>query len=323
VELFLNGESLGKQTMKPNLSLTWQVEYAPGTLSAKGYDATGKVITETKVETTGEPAAVQLTPNRATVNADGEDVSVITVAVTDAQGRVVPLAGNKINFEVTGAGKILGVGNGDPSCHEPDTFVSQPVVKYIPANHWRWKVTALPAAGAPAPEYAADFDDAAWDQTSSEGDTTQLTEGQTAIFRQHLKLTAEDLAKSDIQLNFGRIDDNGWVFVNGQLVGESHDWEDAPAYDIKKYLRAGDNIIAVGVRNTDGPGGLLLGVNVGLADQAVSSPWSRSVFNGLAQVIVQASKEAGEIRLTATADGLKPTTTTVTTQPVTLRPSVP
>ena len=76
VELFLNGESLGKQPMKRNSKLSWQVKYAPGDLSAKGFNG-GKVVAETKVETTGEPAAVQLTPDRAAINADGEDVSVI------------------------------------------------------------------------------------------------------------------------------------------------------------------------------------------------------------------------------------------------------
>ena len=48
VELFLNGESLGKQAMKPNSKLKWQVKYAPGTLSAKGFDDAGKVIAETE-----------------------------------------------------------------------------------------------------------------------------------------------------------------------------------------------------------------------------------------------------------------------------------
>ncbi len=57
VELFLNGESLGKQAMKLNSKLSWQVKYAPGTLSAKGYDASGNVIGETKVETTGDADA--------------------------------------------------------------------------------------------------------------------------------------------------------------------------------------------------------------------------------------------------------------------------
>ena len=57
VELFLNGASLGKQTMKPNSKLSWQVKYAPGTLSAKGFDDAGNVIAETKVETTGDADA--------------------------------------------------------------------------------------------------------------------------------------------------------------------------------------------------------------------------------------------------------------------------
>jgi beta-galactosidase len=51
-------------------------------------------------------------------------------------------------------------------------------------------------------------------------------------------------------------------------------------------------------------------------------PWSRSLFNGLAQVIVQSTRDAGGIKLTATADGLTPATTVVQTQPCTLRPSV-
>ena len=59
VELFLNGHSLGKQAMPRYSHLEWAVKYEPGTLSAKGYDDEGKVIAETKVETTGEPAGDQ------------------------------------------------------------------------------------------------------------------------------------------------------------------------------------------------------------------------------------------------------------------------
>jgi beta-galactosidase len=130
VELFLNGASLGRQTMKRNSDLAWQVKYAPGTLSGKGFDDAGNVIAETKVETTGDATQIQLTPDRKSINADGEDVAVFTVSALDAQGRVAPLAQDKINFSVEGAGKIIGVGNGDPSCHEPDTFVAEA------APHW-------------------------------------------------------------------------------------------------------------------------------------------------------------------------------------------
>jgi beta-galactosidase len=321
VELFLNGASLGKQAMKRNSKLTWQVKYAPGTLSAKGFNG-GKVVAEQKIDTTGDATSVQLTPNRATINADGEDVSVLTVSVTDAQGRIVPVALNLIHFALSGAGKILGVGNGDPSSHEPDTFIAQPSAKNISFNDWRWKKTTVPARGASAPEYADGFDDSAWDKTSSESENGQLTEDQSGIFRQHLKLTADDLTNS-INLHFGRIDDSGSVFVNGQHIGDSSNWEDSPLYVIKNNLHAGDNVIAVGVNNASGGGGLTLGVNVELVGQPVAPAWSRSVFNGLAQVIVQATKDAGEIKLTASAEGLKPMTVSIQSAASTPRPFVP
>ena len=326
VELFLNGESLGKQAMKRNSKLSWQVKYAPGTLSAKGYNG-GRVVAETKIETTGEPAAVQLAPDRATLNADGADVSVITVSVTDAQGRVVPVAANKINFALEGAGKILGVGNGDPSCHEPDTFDGQPPIKTIPVNDWRWKLASVPSRGGLAPEYANDLDDSAWNtlkpKTDVESGDQVLSEGQTAVFRAHITLTEADLENPGVQVRFGGIDDHGWVFVNNQRVGESTDRAASPTFDIKKALRAGDNVIAVGVSNETGTGGLNPDVNVELVGKPVTADWSRSVFNGLAQIMVQAKKDAGEIKLTATAEGLSPATTTLESQFCRARQSVP
>jgi len=326
VELFLNGDSLGKQAMKRNSKLSWKVKYAPGKLSAKGYNA-GKLVTEAKVETTGNAAAVQLAPNRATINADGEDVSVITVSVADAQGRIVPTADNKINFSIEGAGKILGVGNGDPSSHEPDTFIAQPPVKALPVNNWRWKLAAVPAKGALIAEYGNEIDDSTWNtiKPKTDGDTGDmvLKEGQTAVFRAHVSVTEADLANPGVQIRFACIDDHGWIFVNNHRVGESADWSAQPVFDIKKALHPGDNIIAVGVRNDSGEGGLNPDVNVELVGKSVATGWTRSVFNGLAQVIVQSSKEAGEIKLTATADGLQPATVSLRTQAVTLRPSVP
>jgi beta-galactosidase len=44
----------------------------------------------------------------------------MAIGVVDEKGRTVPTAGNMVRFSVTGPGKILGVGNGDSSCHEPD-----------------------------------------------------------------------------------------------------------------------------------------------------------------------------------------------------------
>jgi beta-galactosidase len=119
VELFLDGKSLGKKSMALNEYLDWIVPPAVGALSAKGYNG-NKVVAETKIERAGEPAAVELRPDRATISSDGRDLSIVDVAIVDAKGRVVPDAGNLLWFELKGFGKIIGVGNGDPSCHEAD-----------------------------------------------------------------------------------------------------------------------------------------------------------------------------------------------------------
>ena len=125
VELFLNNRSLGRKAMQRCGYLSWKVPYAPGALLAKGFKRR-KLIAEKRVATAGEPAAVQLTPDRAVIAADGKDVSVVTVAVLDDNGLIVPTAGNEVNFELSGPGRIIGVGNGDPSCHEPDKYLAAP-----------------------------------------------------------------------------------------------------------------------------------------------------------------------------------------------------
>jgi beta-galactosidase len=324
VELFLNGESLGRKTMKRNSKLTWNVKYAPGTLSAKGFDAAGKVIADTKVETTGDATRIELTPDRKTINADGEDVAVFSVTAFDAQGRFVPVAQNIINFALEGAGKIIGVGNGDPSCHEPDTFVPSRSVRVVALNEWRWKILPIPGRKNSAPEYANAFDDSSWNVVKAgNGEATIKTENTTAIYRAHLTLTEEDLSGQGVQIHFAGCDDEGWYFVNGQYVAETHDWDAKPDFDITKFLHVGDNVVAVCCRN----GGFQGGLNPTVTADIIANPtvllWSRSLFNGLAQIIVQSTKDAGEIKLTATADGLAPATTTVNTQPCTPRPFVP
>jgi beta-galactosidase len=120
IELVVNGASLGSKAMPRNGHVEWNVPYAPGSVVAKGYDAAGKLIASDKVETTGAPAALRLTTDRTRLNADGEDVTMVTVAVIDAQGRIVPTAADAIHFDVNGAGYVAGVGNGNPSDHDPD-----------------------------------------------------------------------------------------------------------------------------------------------------------------------------------------------------------
>src|SRR5579863_4951299 len=119
VELFLNGRSLGAKEMKKDSHLAWTVKYAAGSIEARGYKGDKVVMTE-KRETTGAPAKLVMTADREQVSADGEDVAMFAVTVQDAQGRVVPITSNEVTFKVSGAGKLIGTGNGDPTDHAPD-----------------------------------------------------------------------------------------------------------------------------------------------------------------------------------------------------------
>jgi beta-galactosidase len=118
VELFLNGVSQGMQSVNLQGHVQWSVPYAAGTLEAIGY-RNGLPAATNLVATTGSPAAIVLQPDRGTILADGQDVSLVTVEVVDAQGRVVPTASNIVNFAITG-GAIIGVGNGNSADQESD-----------------------------------------------------------------------------------------------------------------------------------------------------------------------------------------------------------
>ncbi len=91
----------------------------------RGASKGGKVVMTEKRETTGAAAKLVMTADRREVSADGEDVAMFAVAVHDAQGRVVPITDNEVTFRISGAGKLIGVGNGDPTDQESDKGTSR------------------------------------------------------------------------------------------------------------------------------------------------------------------------------------------------------
>ena len=119
VELFVNGQSLGSQKVPHLGHVEWKVKYEPGSIEARGSKGGAVVLTE-KRETTGPAVAIRLTADRTEIDADGEDVAVLKVEALDKEGRPVPTARNFIGFKVSGEGKLIGVGNGDPNCQESD-----------------------------------------------------------------------------------------------------------------------------------------------------------------------------------------------------------
>lgn len=119
VELFLNGKNLGAKDMPHDDLVEWQVPYAPGQLTAKA-STDGKTVATETLETTGAPARIVLSPPRKALHADAEDAVVVPVSILDEKGRIVPDAANRVTFELSGGGRILGVGNGDPADHDTD-----------------------------------------------------------------------------------------------------------------------------------------------------------------------------------------------------------
>jgi len=119
VELFVNGKSAGAKTIPHLGHAEWKIRYEPGAIEARGSKA-GKVILTEKRETTGETARLRLTADRSEIAADGEDVVMLKVEALDKEGRPVPTANELVHFKVSGAGRLIGVGNGDPNCLESD-----------------------------------------------------------------------------------------------------------------------------------------------------------------------------------------------------------
>jgi beta-galactosidase len=119
VELLLNGKSLGEKSVDKLVGGKWEVPYAPGKLEAVARKD-GKEIARAKVQTTGEPVALKLMPDRESLAGDGADAQPITVCAVDAQGREVPTANLPVTFAISGPGAIIGQGNGDNTSHEPE-----------------------------------------------------------------------------------------------------------------------------------------------------------------------------------------------------------
>src|SRR5208283_1354021 len=100
-----------------DLHLSWDVIYEAGTLRAVGMRS-GRVAAVDEIATTGEPAALRLTLDRASLVADGRDVVHAVVEIVDADSRTVPTADNPVAFAVQGPARIIGVDNGSVSIAE-------------------------------------------------------------------------------------------------------------------------------------------------------------------------------------------------------------
>ncbi|MBR2150029.1 MAG: DUF4982 domain-containing protein [Prevotella sp.] len=114
VELIVNGKNLGRQPMPKNGHLKWKATYKPGKVIAIGYK-NGKLVKKETNETTLPASKLVLRADRQSILADNLDVAVVTIEVQDKKGRMVPDACPMLSLQLEGEGRILGVGNGNPS----------------------------------------------------------------------------------------------------------------------------------------------------------------------------------------------------------------
>lgn len=118
VELFVNGKSEGvKSKQGDDLHIQWNVTYAQGSIKAVGKNSNGDTK-EVIINTAGKAAKIKLEADRDLIEADGMDLSFITISVLDENGNIVPYADNLIHFKVPETVTIAGVDNGSQVSHE-------------------------------------------------------------------------------------------------------------------------------------------------------------------------------------------------------------
>ncbi|MFV0291100.1 MAG: beta-galactosidase GalA [Mangrovibacterium sp.] len=283
VELKVNGKSLGKQTVPKYDHAAWKVPYQQGRVEAIGY-RDGKKVMQTSQCTASTPTKINLTASKTTLLADNKDVAIVSVEVIDKRGVHHPTANNQINFELIGNGKIIGIGNGDPTSLEKEQFVADYQQVYF-----------------------------------SDASIFELSEADKQLLQQHNK---EGVKAMKLKFDLTRVDDEmtfKWfyntvgmrqrLFINGEFQQVVEDGEKPGIVVNPKVLKVGENeicIYAVPLKPANQwdepnkkPGSLQLITR--------NDDWQRKLFNGWAQVLVQSTAESGELILKASSPDLQST----------------
>ncbi|WP_348824512.1 beta-galactosidase GalA [Flavobacterium aestuarii] len=303
VELFLNKKSLGKKAMEKDGHLEWNVNYMPGTLEAIGYKNGKKIVTET-VKTTGTAVALNLSSDKNSIAAEKNDIAMIAVSTKDKSGLSVPIADNEVTFTITGPGKIIGVGNGNPTSLEADKYLE--TITVINLENLKEKMAADFNVSQETDENTATE---SWQKAFTEDrDTIFGKKVKAVVYRTEFELPA-NYNETEINLFYNSLGKKQSIFINGNKISNEipeNKKGDSFVLD-KKILHSGKNTIAiVAVPLLKKYKWDVVNQNPGTIQIiAKAENYKRKLFNGLAQVIVQAAGEAGEITLTATSNGLK------------------
>ncbi len=117
VELFVNGVSQGTYEIDhangTQLLGHWQMPYVPGEITAVAYDENGTEIARDTEHSFGNPARLVLYPESTVMQADGRDLIFVEIGTVDKDGYPVKNATNRVHISVEGAGRLVGLDNGD------------------------------------------------------------------------------------------------------------------------------------------------------------------------------------------------------------------
>jgi beta-galactosidase len=226
------------------------------------------------------------------------DATLVEVRIKDAQGRLVPTANPEITFSISGPGRIIAVGNGDPASHEASRITETADNTGI----LDWKVCPLGSGDDPL-AIAAEPDGPSWRSVFSGLDQKYPT--QSAVYRGTLPISGN--LSGSISLLLPPLGLSAEVLINGKKVAGPTDLGvSSQAIPLDNgALSAGNNTVVVITKplpkpprsfDYTSPGSILV----------VKPPtqWERKAFNGLAAVVVQAEGSPGTIILTASGPGL-------------------
>lgn len=123
VELFVNGRSQGRQRIDHirgrQLQGDWQVPYEPGEITAVAYDTGGREIARQSRHSFGEARRLILETDKKQLAGDGEDLCFVAISAVDGDGYPVENAMNYVKLSLEGAGRLLGMDNGDSTDYDP------------------------------------------------------------------------------------------------------------------------------------------------------------------------------------------------------------
>ncbi len=121
-ELFLNGRSFGvKEIDHKNgtvLHCKWKVPYEKGTLTVKAMDSDGRIVAEDIQKSFENAVKVTAIADKNVVTADGKELCFVEICVEDSHGTTVANARNRVSVSVSGAGRLVGLDNGDSTDYE-------------------------------------------------------------------------------------------------------------------------------------------------------------------------------------------------------------